>query len=215
DAAVADALLREFEAAARRLGVRELHVAGSAPNYFLPGIDPRDTLTLNYYLDRGFERLREAFNMTADLTASNWATTAEEQALEAEGIACRRLRLEDRPALAEFMRAYFSEGWLTETCLGYQVEPVTVQVAWHQQRIVAFAAAEVTNPGWFGPMGTAPDYRRHGLGRILLRRCLADLRALGYREAQIGWVGPLGFYARHCGARVSRVFWMLRRELAD
>ena len=64
-------------------------------------------------------------------------------------------------------------------------------------------------------MGTAPELRGKGLGRVLLLRCLRDLRDLGYREAQIGWVGPLDFYARHCGAQVSRVFWMLRKELSE
>jgi hypothetical protein len=49
---------------------------------------------------------------------------------------------------------------------------------------------------------------------VLLRRCLADQRAAGQRTAQIGWVGPLRFYARAVGARAERVFWLYGRELA-
>jgi anti-anti-sigma regulatory factor len=60
-------------------------------------------------------------------------------------------------------------------------------------------------------MGTAPEAEGHGLGRVLLHRCLADLYAAGHGKAVIPWVGPISFYARHCGARVDRVFWRFRR----
>ncbi|MFC7587194.1 hypothetical protein ACFQYP_28345 [Nonomuraea antimicrobica] len=63
-------------------------------------------------------------------------------------------------------------------------------------------------------MGTAPGARGLGLGRVLLRRCLAEQRAAGQTESQIGWVGPLAFYSRAVGARAERVFWLYRRELA-
>ena len=48
---------------------------------------------------------------------------------------------------------------------------------------------------------------------MLLRRCLAEQRAAGMASAQIGWVGPLGFYSRAVGARAERVFWLYRRDL--
>ncbi len=79
-------------------------------------------------------------------------------------------------------------------------------------KILAFAAWGA-RPQWFGPMGTAPEARGLGLGGVLLRRCLADQRDAGLSSAQIGWVGPLGFYARAVGARAQRVFWLYRRDL--
>jgi hypothetical protein len=62
-------------------------------------------------------------------------------------------------------------------------------------------------------MGTAEEARGLGVGRVLLRRCLADQAETGRQEAQIGWVGPIHFYARAIGARVERVFWLFRRSL--
>jgi hypothetical protein len=62
-------------------------------------------------------------------------------------------------------------------------------------------------------MGTDPSMRRSGIGSVLLRRCLADMAAEGRDRADIAWVGPVGFYARGVGARISRVFWLYGRDL--
>jgi hypothetical protein len=62
-------------------------------------------------------------------------------------------------------------------------------------------------------MGTLDSERQHGVGTVLLRRCLADLRAAGHRSAQIGWTGPVHFYARAVGARIDRMFWPYKKAL--
>jgi predicted N-acetyltransferase YhbS len=62
-------------------------------------------------------------------------------------------------------------------------------------------------------MGTAPNAQGQGIGGVLLRRCLGDLRAAGYGEAQIGWVGPVPFYSGAVGAYIDRVFFLYRKEL--
>ena len=213
DVEASDALLQRFEHQMGDEGAGKLNVSGSAPSYFLPGIDPTDTHTLSFYLDRGFRKEREAFNMVCDLTRLDTDTAADEARLQAEEVRLARLSPSDAEPLAAFMRQHFSEGWLTETLIALSNDPVTCHVAWHADRVIAFGAAEVTNPGWFGPMGTDPEWRQHGLGRITLLRCLADARALGYRRAEIGWVGPLAFYAKHCGAVVDRTFWLLSRPI--
>jgi hypothetical protein len=62
-------------------------------------------------------------------------------------------------------------------------------------------------------MGTGGELRKLGIGGVLLRRCLNDMRELGHvRTAQIGWVGPIPFYARTVDAYVERVYWMYRRD---
>ena len=222
DPEVPDALLAAFIAALRESCVAVIDVSGSAPFYFLPGVDARDTPSVAFYLRHEFRKVGEAFNMGCDLLGGQWDTSEAEKGLESHGYRLARLRAEDGVAFAEFVGRRFSPGWATEALHALSNQPVTCHVAWHGERhsgerharrIVAFAAAEVTAPGWFGPMGTHPRHRRHGLGRILLHRCLADLRDLGYRRAEIGWVGPLGFYHRHCGAAVERVFWQYRKEL--
>ncbi len=214
DRATAAALLAAFETRAAGLGCANLNVSGSAPNYLLPGVEATDELSLRFWQEQGYEPVRESRNMSCDLTRVDLDTSAAEQQLSQAGYRLRRLAPGDEPALTDFMLAHFSAGWLTETLAALDHDLVTCQLVWHSGQVVAFAAAEVTNPGWFGPMGTAPAHRRSGLGRVTLRRALADLRDLGYRTAEIGWVGPVGFYARHCQATISREFRMLQKELA-
>jgi mycothiol synthase len=62
-------------------------------------------------------------------------------------------------------------------------------------------------------MGTLESERQHGIGTVLLKRCLADLRAAGHRSAQIAWTGPVHFYARAVDARIDRTFWPYQKSL--
>src|SRR3954452_23951774 len=71
---------------------------------------------------------------------------------------------------------------------------------------IGFACHSVNRVGWIGPMATDPSTRHRGVGGAMLGALLADLRAHSLPDAQISWVGPIGFYARVAGASVSRVF---------
>lgn len=62
-------------------------------------------------------------------------------------------------------------------------------------------------------MGTAASARGLGIGRVLLRRCLRDMREAGARSGEISWVGPKGFYSDAAGAVTRRVFWLYPRDL--
>ena len=79
--------------------------------------------------------------------------------------------------------------------------------------VLGFAAYGSSRPSWFGPMGTAPTAQGLGIGAALLRRCLRDQRAAGHDRVEIGWVGPVPFYASAAGARIERVFFLYHKQL--
>jgi hypothetical protein len=54
-------------------------------------------------------------------------------------------------------------------------------------------------------MATDPARQHGGVGRTLLGNVCGALADAGRAEADIAWVGPIGFYA-NAGAAVSRVF---------
>ena len=81
-------------------------------------------------------------------------------------------------------------------------QPVTAYIAVDGSRIVGFAAYECTRKDYFGPTGVLPDYRKRGIGLVLLQMSLQGLADLGYAYAVIGGAGPVDFYAKAVGAQV-------------
>lgn len=154
--------------------------------------------------------------MTAELDHP-FDTGADEDRLSPMGIAVRRAGPEDESLLDAFFARHFGADWLMETSLAMNNDPPGLHLALAENRVIAFSGHSSQNRefGFFGPMGTAPEARGKGIGRVLLRRCLNDLRDAGHKTSVIPWVGPISFYARHCGARVDRVFWRYRKQLTE
>ena len=144
--------------------------------------------------------------MEADLDQESWETAERELELKGEGFRIRRLEPGDRQAFLSFLGGDPREdGYRVEKC--YQQGPISCQ-------IVAYAQYDVDRPGWFGAMRTAEEFRRaKGLGTVLFKRCMADMRQLGYEKALIGWVAPLYFYSKVAGARVCATMWLMSKTL--
>ncbi|MCK2218886.1 GNAT family N-acetyltransferase [Actinomadura sp. ATCC 31491] len=201
------ALVRAAEEWLRERGAREARWAGNPPCYAWPGVDVRYTAAACLAESLGYERYHVAWNMTADL-AGDLGTEDDLARLERAGVAVRAALGAERERVAAFVARHWNERWAWEAA-----NASGLHYAERDGEILAFAAWGA-RPAWFGPMGTAPAARGLGLGRVLLRRCLAEQRAAGQADAQIGWVGPLRFYSRAVGARAERVFWLYRRDLA-
>jgi hypothetical protein len=61
-------------------------------------------------------------------------------------------------------------------------------------------------------MATTPGRQHGGVGSALLSELCRDLMVAGHADAEICWVGPVGFYAKAAGASVSRVFRDLGKD---
>ncbi|MFF5205654.1 GNAT family N-acetyltransferase [Streptosporangium sp. NPDC000396] len=200
------ALVAAAEEWLRAEGATEVRFAGNPPCYAWPGIDVRYTPAACLAESLEYERYRVAWNMTVDLTA-DLSTDADLVRLAEAGVTVRAAGPGDRAAVTAFVREHWNDNWAWEA-----EQASGCHYAHRGGEILGFAAWG-TRPSWFGPMGTAPAARGLGVGRVLLRRCLAEQRAAGQVSAQIAWVGPLGFYSRAVGATAERVFWLYRRGL--
>lgn len=207
-------LLQTLEQKLRTAGAQALRVFESNPNYLTPGIDPRYTETVVFFERLGYERFSDTSNLEADLVTRSFDTKAEEEKLRHDGIDIRRAMMADGDDVMALLQRLWP-AWIPEVERALSNYPITLHLAWHQQKVVAFSAYDGNNlnTGWFGPMGTDPDYRGKNLGGVLLRRCLADIKAQGHRRAIIPWVGPYGFYLHYAGAKITRVFWRYRKKL--
>ncbi|MFH0979935.1 MAG: GNAT family N-acetyltransferase [Planctomycetota bacterium] len=205
---IAATLLQQVKQDWRGAGVSRVEVLAIPGNYFTPGLDPRYTEAVCFLEQSGFERFKDGVNLTARLDRP-FETGAEERRLVEIGVEVRRARHGDVPLLDIFFGEHFGPDWRLEAELAMANDPPALHLGLREGRVVAFSAHSTQNREWgfFGPMGTAPPARGLGIGRVLLWRCLNDLRHAGHRTAVIPWVGPIAFYSHHAGCRVSRVFW--------
>ena len=217
----ATALAAELERRLTSVGAVDVLIGGATPRFAWPGIDVRYTAATCFAEARGYVRQRDAVNMTVELDAAaaagRFATGMDEKRLSEHGITVRRLVQSDRDLITPWL-AGWGGTWREETlstldhpeAAGTYVAVLRDGAA--DAEYVGFASYGVNRRDWFGPMGTGGELRKLGIGGVLLRRCLSDMREGGYQTAQIGWTGPAAFYARAVDAYVERVYWMYRKE---
>lgn len=116
------------------------------------------------------------------------------------GVTLRRARAFEKHTVAAFVRANFSEKWVSEVEVAMTRQPVACFIATKDKEILGFACYDTTLRGFFGPTGVLESARNLGLGKALVMRSLEALREIGYAYAIIGGVGPKEFYEKNCGA---------------
>ncbi len=197
-------------------GSREIRVYDVPFNYFMPGIDPRYTPAIAFFETMGFTRFSDTANMIVDLENQDFNTAQQEEKLKGEEITISRAKTGEREEVLDFLRENFPN-WVFEVSNAFKLHPIPLHIARYRGKVTAFAAHNCNNlnTGWFGPMGTDISLRGKGVGSVLLKRCLADIKETGLKEAIIPWVGPIRFYSYHVNAYVQRVFWRYRLKISN
>ena len=126
----------------------------------------------------------------------------EVAALAAAGVDVRRAIAPERWLVADWVRAHFSDHWVSECEVAFARVPASCFIAVEANRVLGFACYDATMRGFFGPTGVEPVTRGRGIGRALLLTALHAMRADGYGYAIIGAAGPADFYAKTVGATV-------------
>jgi GNAT superfamily N-acetyltransferase len=123
--------------------------------------------------------------------------------LEAEGILIKRPLPHNKHLVIDYIRETFGRGWASECEACFANQPVSCFIALKGREVVGFASYEATAPDFFGPTGVSEAYRGHGIGRVLLLKCLLAMRELGYGYAIIGGVDDAKeFYRKSVNATV-------------
>lgn len=205
------ALERRLEAA----GASQIFVGGASPRFAWAGVDVRYSAAGFLLESAGYARLNQPVNMTVDLAEIGTRLGEPASAALPAEVTLRPLREEDRASITPWL-ASFGGTWLEETLTTLDRPGARCHLAVRDDgtpdaAYLGFACYGVNRADWFGPMGTDEKSRGLGIGSVLIRRCLADLRAAGYDSAQIAWVGPTKFYAKVVDAYVERVFWIYRK----
>ncbi|OYD17322.1 hypothetical protein CH333_01245 [candidate division WOR-3 bacterium JGI_Cruoil_03_44_89] len=209
---IASALLKIIEEKLWSQDVKEIRILDSSPNYLQPGLDPRYTDAYVFITRRGYKKFDKDVNMEVDLEGQDFSTGREEDVLSKQGIEIKRASLENRPSVFTFIDENFVSS-RREIEVGFRNHPISIHIGLKNARVIAFAAYDANNlnTGWFGPMGTLKEFRRMGIGKVLLKRCLQDMKLQGHKTSTIAWVGPIAFYNDSVGANIERVFWRFKK----
>ncbi len=198
---VGRSLLAAAETWAWDQGAGELHLAGSAPFYLWPGVDVAFTAMHCLAESAGYAETGAVFDM---------AVPAGYRHPVPEGIELRRV-LDDADLVAvDALVAGRWPEWSAEQRRGAEQGTCVGAFDAASGDAVAFACHSVNRAGWFGPTGTADDWRHRGIGLALLGQVCADLSVAGFTAVEICWIGPVGFYAA-AGGTFSRVYRTLRK----
>lgn len=199
--------------AAGRPSLRTLDQPG---NYLAPGVDARNTDTLAWLARRGFaprgERRTNVLVAVRDNPRVSPARAAESaDAARAKGYAIRRAGA-DELGLLDAVAIEFGGAWPFELARALACPRPAVHVAERDGAYCAFAAHDGNNRGlgWFGPTGTWPAHRGHGLGEALLLACLVDVAA-DHDRCEVAWIGPRPFYDKVAGVVEDRHFILMAR----
>lgn len=208
-------LLDRVESALVAKGATEVIVGGVPPSYVLPGVDVTRTEMLTFLLGRGYTTNREArVDMCVDVARADLGS-ALVAAVGDSQVELRRASPTEIAKASAFAGEVFSQTWAVEVADAARFDPLPLFLAMDGERVVAFAVYDVCGQARFGPTGTHHDYRRRGIGGALLKLCLRDLHERGEPRMEIGWVGPIGYYAHVAAARISHIYWCFSKQVAS
>lgn len=210
---IGKALVSEVENYYRTNNKIDVLRLGDVPkNYLQPGVDPLYTPMICLAERMGFIRFDTTVNMSVDLN-QDWSTEKIEQELFSQNVIIKRADKHESELILNWIRDEFLL-WEYEVVQSYNGDPIALHLAIKNKKVIAFSAYDGNNRGtaWFGPMGTTSECRGLGIGNVLLKRCLYDMKQLGFKKSTIPWVGPIPFYAKYTDARVERVFWRYEKR---
>lgn len=142
--------------------------------------------------------------MTADLLVKLYDLDDEIDGLEDlknNSIRIVRALALDKSRIIKFIEEEFHINWANEFEQALFNDPTSCFIAIEDKEIVGFACYDATGKGFFGPTGVSSQVRGKGVGKVLLLKCLLDMREIGYGYAIIGGASDaIDFYAKVANA---------------
>jgi len=221
---VGHALMQAADNYFRQHGRTTLYFASYAPNYFVPGIDRQEYPDGAALLESvGFQKLYQAAAMDKNLVG--FKIPDDVRAVEAlrrdEDYVIENLTLPYVNAVVSFNNQEFDPDWsrAIREALKSGVPMNQVLIARHGEDVVGFCIyGGYDGVGErFGPFGVAESLRGTGLGKVLLYRCLEQMRHDGLHTAWFLWTGEkeaAGHLYLRAGFTITRCFDVMKKTLA-
>ncbi|MCK4280786.1 MAG: GNAT family N-acetyltransferase [Candidatus Lokiarchaeota archaeon] len=195
----------------------KVSIMDSNPRYWLPGLDPRHTEAYFFLRKLGFKKnFFERFR--TDLEVDKRDFPKEEPLKEINGYKISRALQKDKEETVAFIKKHFGKGtWPEETLISFENDPSTTFIVRdiNNYKLVGFATHSAQHPGSFGPTGVLRNLRGKGIGGLLLKWCLWDIKQMGIDKCIIKWVAcrTKYFYLKSAKARIFQIFWPMSRRI--
>jgi ribosomal protein S18 acetylase RimI-like enzyme len=194
----------------------KFEVMSSAPDYWYPGLDPRLTEAFFFLKKHGFKKGIERINLCKSLGD----ISSERPPSAYKGYRVKRAEKSDEEELVRlsFMpKLYQWSFWPDEIILSFQNSPITtfIVIDLTSEKIIGWASHSIQFPGSFGPTGVKKSERGRGLGKLLLKWCLWDLKTnFDVDQMIINWVqeNTTYFYSKSIGAYICGLYWTMKKR---
>jgi hypothetical protein len=128
-----------------------------------------------------------------------------------------RVDEEELVTLSFMPKLYQLSFWPDEITLSFQKSPIPTFIAIDSssEKIIGWASHSIQFPGSFGPTGVKKSERGQGLGKLLLKWCLWDLKTnFDLDQMIINWVqeDTAYFYSKSIGAYIYRLYWTMKKR---
>lgn len=221
---IGHALMDAADAYFRHHNRHTVFFASYTPGYFVPGIDriqyPWGAALLEA---SGFKKLYQAAAMDKNLVGFEIPKDVRdvEAARRAEGYHVEKLTLPYVAEVIDFNDREFDPDWTRSIreALKTGVPMSNILVVLRDEKVVGFCiygAYDGINER-FGPFGVAESLRGTGLGKVLLYRCLEQMRQEGLHTAWFLWTGEkeaAGHLYLRAGFTITRRFDVMKKILA-
>ena len=116
----------------------------------------------------------------------------------------RRPLAAEKYLVIKWVEENFGNGWKSEVDVSFSKNPISTFIAVKDGKIIGFSTYDSAYLNFLGPMGVSKDYRKRGLGKVLLYLALKSMKEMGYAYSIIGGVGPAKFYEITFGAKIIK-----------
>ncbi|MBV8304278.1 MAG: GNAT family N-acetyltransferase [Acidimicrobiia bacterium] len=179
-------------------GLPSVTVGADAPYFLFPGVETTELAMLVLLERHHYDRGEANFNMAVDLGT-----------LPPDGGGYSNATAAERDEVDDWITTHWAN-WRLEVLRA--LDKGTLLLARDDAGISAFCAYDVNRRGLLGPVASRFELIGKGVAAPLIVGALHQMRASGRDTAEVVWVGPIVPYAR-VGGRVSRVFFVYRRQL--
>lgn len=209
---IGSAILSELLRRMKKRRIRRVKVMASPPNYLWPGLDPRYTAAYFFLKKNKFKRKgKEHVNLVHGIP-----NILQEPPKKLGEYSFTRIDSSDIESTKDYIKSNHMGMWPREFQLSIKNKPFTTFIAKDGSgEVIGFASHSIGFPGSFGPTGVKKSVRGKGIGSILLKWCVWDLKQQGLKQMIIRWVvgDTMKFYCKSLGARIDHVYWTMKRRI--